>query len=337
MNDKAHPEDWRPSADLKVLQLRARVLNFIREFFAQRQVLEVETPLLGTAGNPDPQIDSFTTSYIGPQAAQGIDLYLQSSPEFAMKRLLCAGSGPIYQICKSFRQGEWGAQHNPEFTLLEWYRPGFDIGELMAEIEALLHGLFRQEGQSESRAIQATQIISYQEAFRSTLGIDPLDAPVADLIECVKHHGVDVYGLPSEDRDAWLDVLMSHCVQPELGRNRLTFVSEYPASQAALARINPDNPQTALRFELFLDGMELANGFHELADAQEQRLRFQQDLALRRQRNQPQFPMDEHLLQALAQGLPDCSGVALGLDRLIMWLARAKRISEVLTFPFGRI
>jgi lysyl-tRNA synthetase class 2 len=185
--------------------------------------------------------------------------------------------------------------------------------------------------------LQATQIISYQEAFLSTLGIDPLDASAAELIECAKHHGVDVHGLSSEDRDAWLDILMSHCVQPHLGCNCLTFVHDYPISQAALARINPANPQTALRFELFLDGTELANGFHELADAQEQRRRFQQNLTQRKRRKQQQLPMDEYLLKALAQGLPDCSGVALGLDRLIMWLAKAKRLSDVLAFPFGRI
>ncbi|MCG6969142.1 MAG: EF-P lysine aminoacylase GenX [Gammaproteobacteria bacterium] len=337
MNDKMHPQDWRPSAGLRVLQLRARVLHFARAFFAQRQVLEVETPLLCSTANPDPHIENFTTTYVGPQAAQGMDLYLQSSPEFAMKRLLSAGSGPIFQICKSFRQAEWGAQHNPEFTILEWYRPGFDIAALMSEIEALMHGLFENESAHGVQNLQTTQIISYQEAFLSTLGIDPLNASLTELMDCVKHQGVNVYGMHSEGRDAWLDVLMSHCVQPRLGHNRLTFVSEYPVSQAALARINPHNPKTALRFELFLDGVELANGFHELANAEEQRIRFQQDLAVRKRHNQPQPPMDEYLLQALAKGLPDCSGVAVGLDRVIMRLAQATQVNDVMAFPFGRV
>ncbi len=332
MNDSSHHEDWRPSASLHNLRLRAQVLNHIREFFANRDVLEVETPLLGSSINPDPNIDCFTTTYVGPQAAQGMDLYLQSSPEFAMKRLLSAGSGPIYQICKAFRQGERGRLHNPEFTILEWYRPGFDLNSLIAEIEALLLSLFAPK-----RRLEPSQIVSYQEAFRNTLAIDPLQASAEELAGCARHHGVDVHGLHTEDRDAWLDVLMSHCVQPHLGRNRLTFVSEYPVSQAALARINPNNHQTALRFELFFDGIELANGFQELTDAGEQRQRFQMELAQRAHQNQTQPPLDEYFLEALENGMPECSGVALGLDRVIMILAQATALSEIMAFPLERI
>jgi lysyl-tRNA synthetase class 2 len=332
MKDPEHHEDWRPSASLHNLRLRAQVLKRIRDFFAKRDVLEVETPLLGSSTNPDPHIDCFTTTYVGPLAAQGRVLYLQSSPEFAMKRLLSAGSGPIYQICKAFRQGERGRLHNPEFTLLEWYRPGFDLESLMAEIGALLHSLFTTK-----RQLESSQIIRYQDAFRNTLAIDPLQASVEELAECARQHGVDVHGLHSEDRDAWLDVLMSHCIQPHLGRNRLTFMSEYPVSQAALARINPNNNQTALRFELFLDGVELANGFHELTDAGEQRRRFRLDLEQRAHQNQAQPPVDEYLLQAIAHGMPECSGVALGLDRVIMILAQATTLSEITAFPIGRV
>jgi lysyl-tRNA synthetase class 2 len=333
MNDPEHHEDWRPSASFRNLRLRAQVLQHIRDFFAQRDVLEVETPLLGSSTNPDPHINCFITTYVGPQAAHGMPLYLQSSPEFAMKRLLSAGSGPIYQICKAFRQGERGCLHNPEFTILEWYRPGFDLEALIGEIEALLHSLFT----AINRRLKACQIISYQDAFLNTLSLDPLQASAQELAGCARQHGVDVQGLHSEDRDAWLDVLMSHCVQPHLGRNRLTFVRDYPESQAALARLNPNNNQTALRFELFIDGVELANGFQELTDAGEQRHRFQRQLARRAHQNQAQPPMDEYLLQALSHGMPECSGVALGLDRLIMILAQATALSEITAFPIGRI
>ena len=337
MNDKDQPQNWRPSASLPVLQLRARVLHYVRDFFAQRGVLEVETPLLGSSTNPDPHIDSFTSTYRGPRAPQGIDLYLQTSPEFAMKRLLCAGSGPIYQICKAFRQGECGALHNPEFTILEWYRPEFDAAALMAEIDTLLSGLFQNLSLCRSQNLQPTQIVSYRDIFLDTLGIDPLVATVREFIACVQSHGIDVRGLDAEDRDAWLDVLMSHCVQPRLGQQRFTFVSEYPISQAALARVNPANSQTALRFELFFEGIELANGFYELGNAAEQRHRFLQDLAKRQRHHLSQPPLDHYLLEALDSGLPDCSGVAIGLDRVVMLLADIKNINQVLAFPMGRV
>ena len=333
MSEQSGDEDWRPSASLQVLQLRAQVLHHIREFFANRRVLEVDTPLLGSTTNPDPNIDSFSTMYTGPHAPKGVALYLQSSPEFAMKRLLCAGSGPIYQICKAFRQGECGSLHNPEFTILEWYQPGFDLAALIAELEALLQGLFKTAG----RELARTQTITYQQAFHASVDIDPLHASLAELANCLKHHGVEVRGLHNADRDAWLDVLMSHCIQPHLGKNRMTVVTDYPASQAALAKSNPDNALTALRFELFIDGVELANGFQELTDVEEQQRRFQQDLVRRKHQHQHQPPMDAHLLQALTQGMPDCSGVAVGLDRVIMLLAGANRLSEVMAFPVGRV
>ena len=337
MTDKDPPQNWRPGASLSVLQLRARVLHYVRDFFAQRGVLEVETPLLGSSTNPDPHIDSFTTTYHGPHAPQGMDLYLQTSPEFAMKRLLCAGSGPIYQICRAFRQGEWGAMHNPEFTILEWYRPNFDAAALMAEIDSLLSGLFQKLSLNRSQNLQPTQTISYRDIFLDTVDIDPLVTSVRELSTCVQRQGIDVRGLDAEDKDAWLDVLMTHCVQPRLGQQRLTFVSEYPISQAALARVNPANPQTALRFELFFEGMELANGFYELGDAAEQRHRFQQDLVKRQHHHLPQPPLDHNLLEALDSGMPDCSGVAIGLDRVVMLLADIKNINQVLAFPMGRV
>jgi len=333
MQDCDNKANWRPKASLQVLQLRARTLQKIRQFFQARQVLEVETPLLCSATNPDPHIDSFSTAFIGPQAARGINLYLQSSPEFAMKRLLSAGIGPIYQICKAFRQGELGKLHNPEFSILEWYRPGFTLDALIAEVDSLITQLFTDA----NKTLGETQIVSYQQAFRSAVGIDPLEASAADLRRCAENNSIVVQGLPNEERDAWLDLLMSHVVQPTLGRNRLTFVTNYPVSQAALARVSPDDERTAERVELFINGVELANGFYELSDTQEQKRRFEKDLQLRALAHQHQPPMDEYLLQALHHGLPECSGVAVGLDRVMMLLAGVDTLSEILAFPMGRI
>jgi len=333
MSDSDNRANWRASAGMPALRLRAQTLHHIREFFRARQVLEVETPLLCSATNPDPHIDSFITTYTGPQAAQGVNLYLQSSPEFAMKRLLSSGAGAVYQICKAFRQGELGKLHNPEFTILEWYRPGFDTVALVAEVDILMRELFT----AVNKPLGDTQVITYQHAFQSILDIDPLSASAADLIRCAQAQGLTVTGLCDNDRDAWLDLLMSHVVQPHLGENRMTFVTAYPRSQAALARTSAHDSRTAERFELFISGMELANGFYELTDALEQKHRFESDLKTRAQSHQHQPPLDEYLIQALQQGLPDCAGVAVGLDRVIMLLAGAETIAEVLAFPMGRI
>jgi lysyl-tRNA synthetase class 2 len=330
-NNDGHA-NWRPSAGLQALRLRAQVYHQIRLFFRARQVLEVETPLLCSTTNPDPHIDSFVTTYVGPQAAHGVNWYLQSSPEFAMKRLLSAGIGAIFQICKAFRQGELGARHNPEFTILEWYRPGFDGSALITEVDELLRELFG----AANKPLGKTQVITYQQAFQRTLGIDPLEASIAELMRCADEHGISAQGLNDKERDAWLDLLLSHVVQPSLAQGHMTFVTNYPLSQAALARVSPDDIRTAERFELFIDGVELANGFYELADATEQKRRFENDLRFREGEHQHQPPLDEYLLQALQHGLPDCSGVAVGLDRVIMLLAGVETIAEILAFPVGR-
>ncbi len=322
--------DWQPAATLQILRQRAALLAQIRSFFSAQQILEVETPVLSGATNTDPRIESFTTPFSG--TTPGRLLYLQTSPEFPMKRLLAAGSGPIYQICKVFRQGESGHYHNPEFTLLEWYRPGFNHHQLMEEVEQLTRLLL-----TEHLELGESRYLSYQQAFEQYAGLDPHQADNEQLISCAEQHGVTgVTGLTGEDRDGWLDLLMSHIIQPQLGQHRLTFIFDYPASQAALARISPDNPSVAERFELFLHGVELANGFHELADAVEQRHRFHQELQQRVHAGQPATPVDKNLLAALAHGLPDCAGVALGLDRLLMLAAGVPDICKVLSFPVER-
>jgi lysyl-tRNA synthetase class 2 len=321
--------DWRPTAGPAALQARAALLSAVRAFFAAAGVLEVETPLGAAAAATDPALQPLLTRYTGPGCPRGCTLYLQSSPEFAMKRLLAAGSGPIYQICKAFRDGEAGGRHNPEFTLLEWYRPGFDLPALMSEVAALVRHCLAVPQLAEQR-------ISYRELFLQHLDLDPLDTDAAQLraVATARIPGTAALQLP--DRDAWLDLLLSTLIEPALGDGQLTFVYGYPASQAALARLDPADPRVAARFELYYRGMELANGFHELSDPAEQRARFVADNAARRAAGCDELPIDERLLAALAHGLPDCAGVALGLDRLLMQQLGAERIEQVLAFPVDR-
>jgi len=313
---------------MEILRLRARLLTLIRDFFRQRGVMEVETPVCSRCATTDPAIESLRTTFTGPQAADGLPLYLHTSPEFAMKRLLAAGAGPIYQICKVFRDGEAGARHNPEFTLLEWYRPGFDHHRLMDEVEALLLHLAPDS--------PPARRLSYQALFLQYLQIDPHQASIGDLRRCAEREGlVDAGRLQLETHDAWLDLLLSHYIEPRLGKGAC-FVYDYPASQAALARIRPGSTPLAERFELYLDGVELANGFHELTDAGQQRARFEQECEARKRSGLPAVPMDYRLLQALEQGLPRSAGVALGIDRLLMQLSGASHIGQVLAFSLDR-
>lgn len=323
---------WRPACDVTALRARAGLLAGIRRFFDERGVLEVETPLLCRASGTDPNLSPFVTRFRLPGQAEGIPLYLQTSPEFAMKRLLAAGSGSIYQICKAFRNEETGRFHNPEFTLLEWYRTGFGLAELIDEIDALLSGLFAGR-----RALQPSERIAYRDVFIRHAGVDPLAAPVHELAGCAQRHDLnEAEALCGEDRPIWLDFLFSHIVQPHLGRGRIAFVFDYPACQPSLARKKPDDCRVVERVETFLDGMELANGFRELADAAEQEQRFDADLAARRNLGLCLPPKDVRLLAALQAGLPDCSGVALGLDRLLMLMTGAEAIGQVLAFPLER-
>jgi len=315
-------------ASLEVLRLRASMLARIRAFFARLDVLEVDTPVLSRAASTDPTLCSFKTVYSGPGAAKGEPRYLHTSPEFPMKRLLAAGSGSIYQICKVFRDGESGPRHNPEFTLLEWYRTGFDERDLMDEVQQLLKYVL-----ADVMPVDTVQHWRYRELFIDIAGIDPFTATPAELRSLMQsRHNVAAVGL-ADDRDAWLDLVMTHVIEPLLD-NGLVFVRDYPASQAALARLRPGEPPVAARFEVYLNGIELANGFHELTDAVEQQQRFDNELQRRRKAGTETVKMDDSLLSALRAGLPDCAGVALGLDRLLMLASGSKRVQDVLAFPF---
>lgn len=316
MND---PFAWRPTATREVLQARAALLARTRQFFAERHVLEVDTPILVGAPVTDTHIHSAEVSL---QDADRL-WFLHTSPEYAMKRLLAAGSGDLFQICHVVRGFEQGRLHNAEFTLIEWYRLGFSLEALMDEVEALIRTLVSSIGPGER--------VTYREAFIREIGIDPLEAPLEQLRAEARKLSFE-----SDDRDEVLDLLMAAVVGPGLGLNGLTFVHRYPASQAALARLDPLDPRTALRFEVYANGIELANGFHELASAAEQRMRFEIDQAQRRERRLPVHALDEHLLAALQHGLPDCAGVAVGFDRVAMLALGAQHIDEVLPFPTDR-
>lgn len=317
---------WHPTASVEVLRLRARMLARTRAFFDRRQVLEVETPVLSAAGTTDVNIHSLGTRVAG----QPGPLYLHTSPEFPMKRLLAAGSGDIYQIARVFRDGESGRRHNPEFTMLEYYRLGLDHHGLMDEVEQLLGELL-----GDGPGSMGCQRLTYQEAFLQAVNLDPLAAGRQDFLEALAVHQV---GLPDEPlTDAQLsDLLMGAVVSPGLGKDRPCFVYDFPQDQAALARIRPGNPPVAERFELFYGGMELANGFHELCDADEQRQRFARDNRVRQEQGLPQVPADENMLSALEHGLPACAGVAIGFDRLVMLAAGVDQLSDVLAFAIMR-
>ncbi len=314
--------DWQPTADPGMLRVRAALLARIRDFFAARGILEVETPLLCSAGITDPTIEPLMVER-GTSLSQ--PRYLQTSPEYAMKRLLACHGLPIFQLARAFRDGEAGARHNPEFTLLEWYRPGFDHHALMVEVAELVRGCLGE---------RALHYCSYRQLFLDTLGVDPFAAALDELQSVARAH-LDT-GTISGDRDLWLDLLMSHLIEPQLAERGMCFVYDYPPSQAALARIETiDGVAVGHRFELYVDGMELANGYCELLDPAEQRGRFEHDNHRRRELGLPQRPLDERLLAALEHGLPGCSGVALGVDRLLMLSSGVADIREVLAFDWA--
>jgi lysyl-tRNA synthetase class 2 len=327
MMDRAMTDagEWRPAARPEILRLRAALLRRVRDYFAAQGVMEVETPVLSQATVTDPHLASLRTRIKGHG-----EFFLQTSPEYAMKRLLAAGLGDIFQIARVFRDAERGALHNPEFTLIEWYRVGFNAAQLMTDAARLLNE------QLAARRPGPAQFLTYREAIVQYAGVDPFKEPIAGLFDCLRTHGVSPPWAPAVDRDACLDLLMSTVVGPKLGAGALCFVHDYPATQAALARLKPGDPAVAERFEIYFDGVELANGFHELGDAQEQRARFERDLQARRARGLEAPAFDERLLAALTAGLPDCSGVALGFDRLVMLAAGVQRIDEVLAYPVER-
>ena len=301
------------------LEARAQMLRHCRAFFAARGVLEVDTPLLSRAAVTDVHLASLATDVAGHGR-----VYLQTSPEYPMKRLLSAGVGDCYQICKVFRNEESGRNHHPEFTMLEWYRVGVDHYRLMDEVEDLLGELI---GGAYGAAAER---LTYAGAFERHLGIDPHTCPLP-MLQHLAHERAQAQ-MRDADRDTLLELLMGVVIGPALGHERLTFIHEFPASQAALARHIPGEPPVAARFEAYARGLELCNGFHELTDAAEQRRRFAADLATRHRLGLPAVPMDERFLAALACGLPDCAGVAVGLDRVLMVAMGAASIADVLAF-----
>ncbi|NQZ53065.1 MAG: EF-P lysine aminoacylase GenX [Piscirickettsiaceae bacterium] len=323
-------QNWQPTAEIEILKRRAQYLADVRSFFAERDVWEVETPILSQAAPTAPYLDSFTTNYspIGSQSTQ--TYYLQTSPEFAMKRLLAAGSGSIYQIAKVFRNGEQGKLHSPEFTMLEWYRTELTLNQLMDEVNTLLQQVFN---------VKPISRLSYRGLFEFYLKINVFNC--SD--DTIKHHALErIKGLPVDldlDRDGWLELLMSHIIEPRLAAmNWPLFVYDFPASQAQLAKIKTDKfgNDVADRFELYIGGVEIANGYNELLDADELRKRFESDNQQRQQQNKPEIPIDENLLAAMKSGLPECSGVALGLDRLMMLVLEQRSIQAVQIYSFDK-
>lgn len=320
---------WKPSCSLFMLKARAQLYATIRQFFSQRGVMEVDTPALSRAGACDLNIASLQTDIQGPGGLANQAMYLQTSPEFAMKRLLAAGCGPVYQIAHAFRNAESGRYHNPEFTLLEWYQPRYSLHQLMEEMRELLGECLGQ--------LPPVLCICYGDLFQKSLGVNPHGLTVQELNTLADDQGLaDAARICGAEPSDWLDYLFSECIQPRMRAGILYFVHDYPADQAMLARIRPSDPPVAERFEVYLNGVELANGFHELADAGEQQTRFESERLKRQSRGLPAMPLPEHLLQALSHGLPDCCGVALGLDRLLMLATESDHIDQVLAFPAAR-
>lgn len=321
--------DWQPTADINIVKRRAQLLADVRLFFAERSVMEVETPVLSQAAPTAIYLDSFATDYC-PAGLKSQRYYLQTSPEFAMKRLLAAGSGDIYQIARVFRHGELGRIHSPEFTMLEWYRPALDYMALMTEIDELLQQV---------AGLPVAITISYQQLFIDTLQFNPFESDSAQLKTAAYQY---IPSLPDDwqtDQDGWLELLMSEVIEPQLkARHAPVIVYDFPASQAQLAKVyqNKDGDSVAARFEVYAGGIELANGYDECLDAAELKQRFENDNRIRSTHSKPQMPIDERLLAALDAGLPACTGVALGLDRLLMLITERKRLSDVLSFGFER-
>lgn len=311
---------------LSALRLRARVNAAIRGFFAERGVLEVETPILSAAGNTEPNIDSFTTTFSGHVSAGPRLRWLRTSPEYPLKRLLAAGLGDCYELGRVFRNGEAGGRHNPEFSMLEWYRVGWDHHRLIEETVSLVRQLLALVDRQ-----ARVEVLTYRELFQRHVGVDPFTASLQQLQAPLAGIQIDGEGL---SRDDWLDLLMTHRIQPAFSNQLLTVVHDWPASQAALARIRPGDPPLAERFELYLGQYELANGYHELNDAAEQRARFARDHAVRSERGAVLPPVDQALLASL-DALPACAGVAVGVDRLLMCLLDTAAIADVLALDFA--
>lgn len=320
--------DWAPTAAIDLLRARAAMLARIRAYFAAQGVLEVQTPVLSAAAVSDPQIESIEAA-----PARGPRLFLQTSPEYPMKRLLAAGLGDSYQVCPVFRDGESGRLHNPEFTMIEWYRLDFGAAEMQHDVDRVL-----RVACADIRIFPPSRSVSYRAALRDACGIDCVVSSVAEMRAAATQRGLEPARADGWGRDDWLDLLMGAVVGPTLGHDAPVFLEDYPPSQAALARLKraEDGTQVAERFELYVGGLELANGFRELGDAVEQRRRFEQDQNMRRARGLPVRPIDERLLAALNHGLPDSAGVALGFDRLVMAAHRLPAVEAAMAFSAPR-
>ena len=316
-------ENWRPTAGPGVAKNRARLLRRAREFFDAREILEVDTPALSKFAVTDPHIESLSASSLSEP-----ELFLHTSPEYKMKRLLAAGFGAIYQICKVFRDGELGRNHLPEFTMVEWYRLNFGLQEIMRDTIEFVAALLDRSDLSSS-----AEFLSYQEAFKKTLSLNPFTADIAELANCANadEHLMEAIG---DNRDAWLDLVLADRVVPGFATGKLTVICHYPASQAALARNCPDDAEVADRFEVFYGNLELANGFVELTDADEQLSRFERDRNARRENGKADYRIDEEFINALRAGLPPCAGVAVGFDRLLMLHEGQSDISAVTNFIY---
>ncbi len=323
-------KEWRPNANLVNLNLRAKMLAEIRTFFQERNILEVETPLMCTSAATDPYLKPISIVSLQREALEEQKFYLQTSPEFAMKRLLAAGSGPIYQICKAFRDGEVGRLHNPEFTILEWYRPGFDHHDLMDEVETFLGTILGTPN---------AERLTYEAVFTRLLGFNPHHASLQQLKDCAVSEGISIATDVANTLtiDDWLDLLMTHSIEPHLGFECPVMIYDYPASKAALAKIRPGKPEVAERFEVYIQGIELANGYHELTDPEIQLARFEDDCRMRETLGYLPIPIDLFLVEALKAGLPTSAGVALGVDRLLMLKHGTYEIQDVVAFTIDRV
>lgn len=320
--------DWKPSASFSTLKLRAALNAEVRAFFHERGVVEVETPVMSMAGNTDPNIASFAVEFSGRTDGSPRTRWLRTSPEFPLKRLLAAGFGDCYELGRVFRDGEAGGRHNPEFTMLEWYRLAWDHRRLSGEAVELVQRALALVGRRAS-VVEA----GYRELYRERLGIDVETASTDSLRRALGDVRIDPDGL---SRDDWLDLLMTHRLQPTFGSDEIRVIHDYPASQCALARIRGGDYPVAERFELYLGPLELANGYHELADPAEQAQRFERDSHVRAGRDVSSPPADQRLLAGLAAGLPDCAGVAVGMDRLMMAMVGTSHIADVIAFDFAR-
>lgn len=323
---KTQPIDYQPSMSLEMAVKRAQFMATLRQFFAEREVLEVQTPMMSQAGNTDVFVPSISTNVTVQDKLQ--THYLHTSPEFAMKRMLAAWKVPMYQICPVFRDNEVGSRHNSEFTMLEWYRPGFDLAELANELSDLLAAVYGQP--------KILTHYSYSQAFIDYVGIHPLTAGLEAIIAAATDNGLGGLGL-GDDRQGWLDVLFSHLVEPNLGHDMPTLITDYPLTTAALAKVEKDEEgnEVAKRFELYINGIEIANAYDELADGAALQARFEADNDERALRGLPVMPIDKRLVAA-CDDLPACSGIALGVDRLLMVVTGATSIDEVIGFGIGR-